>query len=92
METLRKRFEKLNRQKIRVEAERANSERQLAELQEKARDLYGTDDLEALREKLSAMRAENERRREDYQAHLDKIEGDLAAIEASHQEAAGDNP
>lgn len=90
METLRQRYEALNKQKIRIEAERANSEKQLTELQERARRLYGTDDLETLRRKLEEMRAENERRRSEYQAHLDDIERDLAAVEAEHQAPSQD--
>lgn len=90
METLRQRYEALNKQKIRIEAERANSEKQLTELQERARRLYGTDDLETLRRKLEEMRAENERRRSEYQAHLDDIERDLAAVEAEHQTPSQD--
>lgn len=85
METLKQRYEQLNRMKIRIEAERANSEKRLAELQDKARRLYGTDDLEALRLMLEEMRAENERRRAAYQEHLDTIERDLAEVEANHQ-------
>ncbi len=85
IEALRKRYEALHSQKIRVEAERSNSEKQLAELQDKARKLYDTDDLESLRELLTNMRAENERRRREYQEHLDAIERDLSAVEAAHQ-------
>lgn len=87
LKTLKKRYEELNKKKIRAETERASSERRLAELQRKARARYGTDDLEALRAKLDEMRAENERRRSAYQAHLDAIEAQLDEVEAAHEAA-----
>ncbi len=86
--TLKRRYDELNKKKIRAETEKASSERRLAELQRKARDRYGTDDLDALREKLEAMKVENERRRREYQEHLDGIEAKLQEVEAAHQEAS----
>jgi chromosome segregation ATPase len=85
MATLKKRYEELNKKKIRVETERASSERRLRELQRKARDLYGTDDLDELRQRLAQMKEDNERRRRQYQEHLDQIEARLDQVEAEHQ-------
>ena len=86
--TLKRRYEELNKKKIRAETEKATSERRLAELQAKARAQYGTDSLEELQARLEEMKAENERRRSAYQAHLDAIEAELEAVEQAHREAA----
>jgi chromosome segregation ATPase len=87
MQALKRRYEELHKKKIRVETEKASSERRLRDLQRKARDLYGTDDLDELRARLDQMRAENERRRRDYQEHLDQIEARLQQVEAEHAAA-----
>lgn len=68
-----------------METERASSERRLRELQRKAREQYGTDDLEELRQRLAQMKEDNERRRRQYQEHLDEVEAQLAQVEAEHQ-------
>ena len=87
IKALRKRYEDLNKKKIRAETEKSTAERRLEELQSKARERYGTDDLDALRRQLAEMQTENERRRSEYQTHLDDIETRLAEVEASHQDA-----
>jgi hypothetical protein len=50
-------------------------------LKKEAREKYGTDDLNTLREKLDAMKAENEEKRMNYQAELDRIETELKSVE-----------
>ncbi|NBF41868.1 MAG: hypothetical protein GVY14_15775 [Spirochaetes bacterium] len=89
IEELQARYQKLQQEKIRAEANRENAEKQLSELKEEARETYGTDDIEELRKKLKEMRAENEKKRADYQAHLEKIESDLSEVEAKF---GGDEP
>ncbi len=91
MATLKKRYEELNKKKIRVEAEHASTERRLRELQRKARDTYDTDDLDQLRQKLADMTHENETRRAAYQTHLDDIEDKLAQVEANFAQQEQDD-
>ncbi len=81
IEQLQDRYQLLNKRKIQAETNLDNARQQLAKLQEEARTKYGTDDVAQLREKLAAMKADNERKRSEYQAQLEKIETDLAAVE-----------
>jgi chromosome segregation ATPase len=81
IEQLQDRYQQLNTKKIQAETNLDNARQQLAKLQEEARTKYGTDDVALLREKLAAMKADNERKRSEYQAQLEKIESDLAAVE-----------
>lgn len=81
LETLRKRHKELDTQRTKARANLETAEKQLAELQAEARQQYGTDDLDALRQKLREMREENERKRAEYQAHLEEIERKLAEVE-----------
>lgn len=82
IEELRERYQALHQQKIRAEANRETAEQRLSELKREARDTYGTDDVEELKRKLEELKAENERKRADYQAHLEHVESDLAKVEA----------
>ncbi len=50
------------------------------------RAAWGTDDLDELQKKLQEMTAENERRRAEYQHHLEKIDADLADVERTFTE------
>ena len=84
IEKLRKRFEILKDKRLTAQADLRNVEKQLSEIQAEAREKYKTDDLGELREKLEAMRAENERKRAEYQTHLDGIDEKLKAIEQEH--------
>ena len=91
IEELQKRYETLNTRKIQAEANRDNAKKRLEELQQQARERYGTCDVDELKEKLATMRQENEKQRNDYQRTLEKIEGDLEAVEekfAQTEEAA----
>lgn len=86
IDALRERYDKLNRQKITTEADLKNAEDALAQLRAEAREAWGTDDLEELQKKLEEMTAENERRRAEYQQHLEKIDADLADVERTFTE------
>lgn len=88
IEELRQRFETLKTQKITAEANLNTSTETLAKLKKKAREEYGTDDLDALRAKLEAMKQENERKRAEYQKHLTEIEAQLADVEEQHARLA----
>ena len=86
MNALRNRYETLKEEKTRCETNIENAKQQLEKLYEKARTEYGTDDLDALRAKLEAMKAENARRQETYKASLDTIEADLKAVDKAYEE------
>ena len=81
IEQLRKRYEDLNNDKIKAGANYENAREQLNNLKAAALREYGTDDLDALRARLMEMQAENERKRSEYQIHLDKIESDLKEVD-----------
>lgn len=86
---LQERFQELKDKKTRAEADRDHAEQRLAELKEQARATYGTDDVDELKEKLAQMKAENERKRREYQQHLDRIEAELSAVEKRVDEDGG---
>jgi len=81
IEQLQKRFQQLNTQKIQAATSLEHATTQLDALRKEARDKYGTDDLTALQEKLVAMQAENEAKRQKYQGELEAIEEALKAVE-----------
>lgn len=81
IQQLQERFQALNKKKIQAETNLDNSRKQLDALQKEAREKYGTDDVAQLRAKLDQMKAENEQKRRTYQADLDRIEGELKAVE-----------
>jgi chaperonin cofactor prefoldin len=87
IDTLRKRYEILNTERTVAETDLKHAQTRLQELQAMAREQYGTDDLDALRQKLAQIREENERRRAAYQASLDGIQASLQAVESQYQQA-----
>lgn len=91
IEELTDRYKEFHERKISATANLKNAQRQLDELREQAKKEYGTDDLDALKKKLDDMKRENEEKRAKYQADLDKIEVDLAAVEAKHRSGDDDS-
>lgn len=86
IEILKKRYDALSRQKTIAETNLANAQKNLDDLQRKARETYGTDDLAQLQAKLAQLQQENTSKRADYQQALDKIEQDLKTLEQSAQQ------
>ena len=84
IETLRKRHTDLDRKRAAAEANLRTANDQLDALRKEARELYQTDDLDELRKKLGAMKDENDRKRTEYQQHLDQLETNLKQIEQQH--------
>ena len=84
IEQLRKRYTDLDRKKAAAEANLKTATDNLEVLKEQARKTYGTDNLDELRAKLEEMRRENDRKRTDYQHHLDQIESRLTEIERDY--------
>jgi chromosome segregation ATPase len=92
IEQLRRRHTELDRRRAAAEANLKTANEQLEALRKQARQQYGTDNLEELRARLDAMKKENERKRQEYQAHLEQIEASLAEVERQHQAARTDRP
>jgi chromosome segregation ATPase len=89
IEQLKKRHAELDKKKTIAETQLKSANEQLESLKKQAMELYGTDDLDELKKRLEAMKAENERRRSEYQKHLDEIEGGLAEVEKQYLAAKG---
>ena len=85
IETLKKRHKLLEREKHTAEANCKTAEDQLKKLKDEARDKYGTDDLAELKAKLEQMKQENDRKRQEYQKHLDEIDAKLQTIEKQNE-------
>jgi hypothetical protein len=81
IEQLQQRYAQLNTKKIQAETSLKHARDQLATLKKEARDKFGTDDVAELRSKLQAMKSDNEQKRRDYQAELDRIENELGDVE-----------
>lgn len=78
---LKQEYERLKEQKFHTEANLANLEQQLQELEAQAREEYGTADPEELEKLLAQRREENARLVADYRRHIQDINNGLAAIE-----------
>jgi hypothetical protein len=91
IEALRKRHKILETQKTTEEANLRNAEENLRDLKLEAMQKYETDDLDALRQKLLEMEAENERKRAEYQAHLQSIQDKLEEVKRQFAADAGGN-
>jgi len=80
IEQLQARYDGLNEQKIKVNAQREHALQRLEELKAQAKEQYGSDDVEQLSSMLKEMKSKNEKKRAQYQASLDGIDQDLSAI------------
>ncbi len=56
IEELTERYQVLNERKIQAQTNLKNAEKQLRDLQKKARDSYGTDDVEELKRQLEQLK------------------------------------
>jgi chromosome segregation ATPase len=84
---LRKRFDELRDRRTTAQANLKNVESSLEKLKAQAREKYNTDDPAELQRLLEQMREENEKKRADYQEHLDDIQTKLDDLE--NKEVAG---
>jgi hypothetical protein len=87
LEELSKRYDQLNERKIQSGRDLQHAQDWLKELKQKAKQDYGTDDLEELKKKLEDMKRKNEEDRANYQMSLDNIEVELAEIDKKHNPA-----
>ena len=81
LDRLRRDYEALREQQVRLEQDQAHLARQLAELEDQARAEFGSADPAELERMLNERRAENARLVSEYRKHLQDIEQSLAAIE-----------
>jgi hypothetical protein len=88
IEALKQRHKQLETQKTREEQDLKNAENAMRELMSEALQKYGTDKLEELRRKLKDMEAENERKRAEYQAHLQSIQEKLEEVKRQFADEA----
>lgn len=84
IQLLRERYSDLDRKRTAAQTSLENAQNRLNELKSQALKEFGTDDLGELKCMLEHIRAENERKREDYRKHLDEIEAALAEVEQQH--------
>ena len=81
IEELRAHYQELSNKRIEAGANLKTANQTLEQLKEEARRLWGTDDVYDLERKLAAMREENERKRTEYQQHLETIETQLREVD-----------
>lgn len=91
IDDLRRRYDRLRERRITAEADLRNATQELERLQREAKAAYGTDDLNELTRMLDEMKRENERKRAEYQQHLDAVEARLAEVEAQFAKAKEPN-
>ena len=84
IDALKKRHKALDKEKTTAEANHKMADEQLQKLRVEALDKFGTDDIEQLKKKLAEMKADNDRKRVEYQKHLETIELRLVEIEKQY--------
>jgi chromosome segregation ATPase len=93
IEELQSRYDQLSHERTRIGTQRETAQKQLETLQSRAVKEFGTADLEELEKQLQAMKLENEKKRAEYQASLERVERDLSEIEtkfAGRESASGE--
>jgi polyhydroxyalkanoate synthesis regulator phasin len=86
IEHLKQRYQKLAETRTRAEANLETARTHLEELKKQAREQYGTDDIDELKNKLAQMEEENEKRATEYKQQLDAIEKDLRDVEHQYKD------
>jgi hypothetical protein len=81
IEQLKREHKDLERKKITAEADLQTATATLNAIKREAKEKYGTDDQDELQKKLAEMKSENERKRAEYQKHLEEIGAKLAEVE-----------
>jgi hypothetical protein len=85
LESLRKRHARLRDLKIRNEAERERNAREIQEAEQEAMRLFGTADVDILRQRIVENREANDVAVRSYEALITKIETEYDAIVAAQQ-------
>lgn len=88
LEVLRAEYEKLDKKRIETATHLKNREEQLRELRQKAKELYGTSDLNELKKLLEQWRMENERMVKEYRQHIEQIKNKLneLSVRVGHEQ------
>jgi hypothetical protein len=81
IEDLSIRYSNLNEKRIHAQSDLKHAEDHLKKLKDHAMTTWETDDLTKLENMLKEMRESNERKRREYQEHLDEIELKLSQID-----------
>jgi DNA anti-recombination protein RmuC len=84
---LRDQHRVLHERKIATERDLQNLEERLREMRAQAERDYGTSDIDQLRRLLEERRQENDRMVEEYQRHVEDIQGRLKEIDEGAEEA-----
>lgn len=80
-EQLKKKHQKLAERKVKVDVEMASCSRQLEQAKAEARELFKTDNLDALRKELVDILADNEKKTKAWEENLNEVEAQLTAAE-----------
>ncbi len=91
IEQLNDRFQKLDKEKTRVQTLLGSAKQDLQELMAKAEREFGTKNLDELEAMLKQLESENLKMREQYQKELDAIESELENISHSHDDGQGNH-
>lgn len=81
LDELKKRHQKLKERKISIDVEISSSAKMLDQARQEAKELFGTDNLAELRQKLTEFNARNEALEQEFVKTLDAVEQELAAAE-----------
>lgn len=84
IETLRQRYEDLNKKRTQAETLLQKANEELEKLKAEAKSKFGTDDLAEMQKQLEQMEQENLKKRREYQKLLDGIEADLKSVEEKY--------
>lgn len=84
IEKLSERYQQLSVQRVQAQRDLEHAQSSLNQLKAKAREDYGTDDIEDLKQILDDMKRKNEEDRANYQASLDAIESELNEIDKKY--------
>lgn len=90
LKELQTRFKELETKKTQVATLKEATEKRVNELKEEARNSFGSDNIDELKEKLKEMQAENEKRKKEYEEHLLGIETSLKEIDKEYARLSAD--
>lgn len=79
---LLERHKKLDFKRVRFEADLDNAKKQLEKLLESAKEKYGTDNLDELRQLYAKQNRENQTLLENFEISLDNLEQKLSQLES----------
>ncbi len=84
---LAKDYEQLNEERIKAKSDLEHAEKALANIQQQAKDNYGTDDLKELEQQLENMKQSNQTMINDYEKHIESIRTNLDKVKQEFSQA-----